>query len=123
MPSQNMTLQSMIINMISGIYFAQHGHEAKTLLLRYVYLPIFYKEFTAVIDTVKEGVNKTLQNLQQTNIILIALINMMLMVMACLLLKFNWRNKKEFLKIYNLFACLDAKIIANEITKLLKIEN
>jgi len=71
-----------------------------------------------VISVVRGDVDEKFQNLKQTNIIIIAFINIILVVLTSLLLKFNWKSKKEFLKIYNLFACLDAKIIANEIARL-----
>jgi len=110
-----MTLQSIFINFISGMYYAQNKINTKRLLLLSVYLPLFYKEYTAIINTLMEDVLNVLSHAKRNNIILIVLINVLLLTFVVPIYRFHVGNKREFIKIYNLFVILDVKLIIKEI--------
>lgn len=67
-------------------------------------------------------VNSNFLNLVRDNLILNCFCSFFLALFIVPLWKFNSKNKKKHIKIYNLFASLDVKIIINEIKKLDKIE-
>jgi len=91
---QNMTLQGLIVNMVTSIHYSQLGMNFHRLLLYFVYLPIFHKEFTDIINVCIEDVRNKIREVRKKNIIMITLVDVCILLFFAPIWVFNWRNKK-----------------------------
>lgn len=121
-PKQNMTLQSMLFNFFSQIFYLQNNYPYKQTLLHSSYYKVFSPAFSKISNGAKKGLQEYVSNKVKNNIILILFGNVGILIFVVPMFLFNKNNKKEFEKIYLLFAGLDSKILIGEIKKLDAIE-
>lgn len=119
--SQNMTLQSLLLNLMTSTYTSSSQHPFSLTLLSSSFLPHFYGPFLQTIASMQSLVTSHMQRFYTLGTIVIFVLGFVLLGLMMPLFLFNYRTKKDKLKVYNLLANLSVSVVANEVVKLINV--